>query len=130
MTHFPWFKNTSRIDYTGYREFLSLLRYVHSSRAYYSTLSALSPGEKSEARQTVQNTHRAMLKAKSFLIHYKPKSALIRRLVYIEWQYLLQSNQYFSISQFFTDVFCVFFVFEDSSFIFCTSLLTFNFSFG
>ena len=93
MTHYPWFKNTSKIDYTGYREFLSLLRYVHSSRAYYSTLNALSAGEKSEARQTVQNTHRAMLKAKSFLVHYKPKSALIRRLVYIEWQYLLKSNQ-------------------------------------
>ena len=93
MTHYPWFKNTRKIDYTGYREFLSLLRYVHSSRAYYSTLTALSAGEKSEARQTVQNTHRAMLKAKSFLVHYKPKSALIRRLVYIEWQYLLKSNQ-------------------------------------
>ena len=93
MTTIPWFRDISNIDYTGYREFLSLLRYVHSSRAYYSTLNALSAGDKSEARQTMQYTLRAMLKAKSFLVHYKPTSALMRRLVYIEWQYLLKSNQ-------------------------------------
>jgi len=93
MTHYPWFKNTSKIDYTGYREFLSLMRYVHASRAYYSNLSPTASGKKTEARQAMLYTHRAMLKAKSFLVHYKPKSALIRRLVYIEWQYLLKSNQ-------------------------------------
>ena len=93
MTHFPWFKNTSRIDYTGYREFLSLTRYVHASRAYYSSLSAIASGRKSESRQAMLYTHQAMLKAKSFLVHYKPKSSLIRRLVFIEWQYLLKSNQ-------------------------------------
>ena len=93
MTHFPWFKNTSRIDYTGYREFLSLTRYVHACRAYYSTLSAIASEKKIEARQAMLYTHQAMLKAKSFLVHYKPKSSLIRRLVFIEWQYLLKSNQ-------------------------------------
>ena len=93
MTHFPWFKNTSRIDYTGYREFLSLTRYVHASRAYYSSLSAIASCRKSESRQAMLYTHQAMLKAKSFLVHYKPKSSLIRRLVFIEWQYLLKSNQ-------------------------------------
>ena len=93
MTHFPWFKNTSRIDYTGYREFLSLTRYVHASRAYYSTLSAIASEKKIEARQAMLYTHQAMLKAKSFLVHYKPKSPLIRRLVFIEWRYLLKSNQ-------------------------------------
>lgn len=93
MTHSPWFKNTSKIDYTGYREFLSLMRYVHASRAYYSTLSPTASGKRTEARQAMLYTHQAMIKAKSFLVHYKPKSELIRRLVYIEWQYLLRSNQ-------------------------------------
>jgi len=93
MTHSPWFKNTSKIDYTGYLEFLSLVRYVHASRAYYSTLSPIALGKKTEARQSMLNTHQAMIKAKSFLVHYKPKSSLIRRLVFIEWQYLLKSNQ-------------------------------------
>lgn len=93
MTHSPWFKNTSKIDYTGYREFLSLMRYVHASRAYYSTLGPIASVKKTVARQAMLYTHEAMLKAKSFLIHYKPKSLVIRRLVFIEWQYLLKSNQ-------------------------------------
>ena len=93
MTHYPWFKNTSKIDYTCYREFLSLMRYVHAIRAYYLTLSPIASGEKTEARQAMLYTHQAMIKAKSFLVHYKPKSSLIRRLVFIEWQYLLKSNQ-------------------------------------
>ena len=93
MTHSPWFKNTSKIDYTGYLEFLSLVRYVHASRDYYSTLSPIALGKRKVARQAMLYTHEAMLKAKSFLIHYKPKSLVIRRLVFIEWQYLLKSNQ-------------------------------------
>ena len=93
MTHYPWFKNTSKIDYTGYREFLSLVRYVHASRAYYSTLSSIASVKKIESRRAMLHTHQAMLKAKSFLVHFKPKSSLIRQLVFIEWQYLLKSNQ-------------------------------------
>ncbi len=93
MNYFPWFEGTSKIDYTGYREFLSLTQYVHASRAYYSTLKADAAGKKAEARQVMIYTHKAMLKAKSLLIHYKPKSELIRRLVYIEWLHLLRSNQ-------------------------------------
>ena len=93
MTHSPWFKNTSKIDYTGYRDLLSLTRYVHASRAYYSTLSAVDSPNETDAREAMLYTHQAMIKAKSFLIHYKPESSLIRQLVLIEWQYLLKSNQ-------------------------------------